>query len=130
MIRTRVPAHRLLAGGTIGSLLAVSVLHLAAAAAADPSRNPATVVSAALGVAGLLTVGRVTTVRCFESRLAIVLIGGATLLGVWLTHTIGAPGSAPVSWSGRDALLTVLAVGLSASWPATAAARTRDVRRP
>ncbi|HEY9308674.1 MAG TPA: hypothetical protein VIP82_12820 [Microbacterium sp.] len=129
MFRTRVPARRLLAGGTTGVLLAVSVLHLAAAATGDPGRNSAAMVSAALGVAGLVTVGRLIAVRCFESRLAIVLIGGATLLGVWLTHTIGAPGSAPVSWSARDALLTVLAAGLAASWPATAAARTGDACR-
>ncbi|MDW4573684.1 hypothetical protein R8Z57_12965 [Microbacterium sp. M3] len=125
--RLHVPArHRLLAGTATAILLVVSVLHLMSAAAGDPGQEPAAMASAALGAAGIVAALRLSTARCFESRLTIVLIGGATLLGVALAHTVGAPGSAPVAWSPRDVLLAALAAGLTASWPATVARRAAE----
>lgn len=112
--------HRLIGGGATAALVGLSALHLLAASAGDPRRDPSALVSAVLGTAGVLAALRLVTARCFESRLAMVLIGAATLVGVCLTHTIGIPGAAAAPWDGRDLLLAGLAACLTASWPATA----------
>lgn len=110
-------------------LLAVSVLHLATASGGDPLGDATALISAVLGVAGLLTVFRFVTAHCFESRLAMTFVGAATVVALLLTHTLGAPGTSAVAWSGRDLLLLAFAAALALSWPATAPAKERPAER-
>lgn len=124
MERPRVlPRHRLQAWTATAVLVAVSVLHLAAAAGGRADRDPVALVSVLLGVAGVLTAIRFVTARCFESRVAMVLLSAATVLAALLTHTVGAPGAHALPWTPRDVVLTVLAAALAAvAWRATAVA--------
>ncbi|WP_345800901.1 hypothetical protein AAIB33_15725 [Microbacterium sp. AZCO] len=118
----RLPRHRPLAWAATGVLVAVSLLHLAAASL-DPLRDTVTLMSAVLGLAGLATVARFLTAHCFESRLAMVIIGWVTVVGLVLTHTVGAPGLPVAAWTVRDAVLTGLAALLAASWRVTGGRR-------
>ena len=124
MARPRViPRHRLQAWTATAALVAVSVLHLAAAAGGRADRDPVVLVSALLGLGGVLTAIRFVTARCFESRVAMVLLSAGTVLAALLTHTVGAPGAPTLPWTSRDVVLVVLAAALAAvAWRATAVA--------
>ncbi|WP_164234594.1 hypothetical protein [Microbacterium hydrocarbonoxydans] len=105
------------------ALLALATTQLATASAADLANDPVALLTAVLGVAGLLTAIRLGTAGCVESRIATGLLAGAALIGVVLSNTLGAPGSPASSWTLRDILLGTLALGL-------AAATIRAGRRP
>ncbi len=105
------------------ALLALATAQLATASGADLARDPVALLTAVLGVTGLLTAIRLGTAGCVESRIATGLLAGAALIGVVLAHTFGAPGVPASAWTLRDALIGTLALGL-------AGAAIRAGRRP
>lgn len=116
-----LPRRRVPAWAATAVLVAVSVLQLVAASARPLDRDPLALVSAALGAAGLLAAVRYLTARCFESRLAMVLLASGSVVAGILAHTIGAPGASAVQWTTRDVIIVVLAAALAVlAWPATA----------
>jgi hypothetical protein len=121
MIRTRSHPHdALLAWAATAGLVIISALHLAAASAGDLTHDPVVLVSAALGVAGLLAALRFAAAGCFESRLAMVLVSAATVLLIVLTHTVGAPGTSALGWTLLDVVVLSLAAALAVlTWRAT-----------
>jgi hypothetical protein len=121
MAPARTPDRRRpLAWATAVVLVALSVLHVVAAALGDPLHDPVALVWGALGIAGLLAAARYVTAQCFESRLGILFVGASTLVAVVLLHLLGAPGSMRPEWSLRDLLLLALSAALLASWRVTA----------
>ncbi|MDT0184855.1 hypothetical protein Q9S36_32195 [Microbacterium sp. ARD31] len=108
-IPRRTAGHRALTWSVPAALVVISAGHLASTVCVDLRLDPFALLSAVLGVVGILTASRLAVARCFESRLAARLIAGATLLGAALSHTLGLPGSDPLPWTGGD----VVIVGLS-----------------
>lgn len=108
------------------ALVVLATIQLVTASGADLAHDPVALLTAVLGVTGLLTALRLGTAGCIESRIATAILATAALLGLALTHTLGAPGAAPSAWTLRDALLGAVALGLAgaAFRPSRQSART------
>lgn len=94
-------------------LVAMAATQLATASAAGFAHNPFAVLTAALGIIGLLTSLRLCTAGCIESRIASTVLSASALIGVVLAHTLGAPGVSPTSWTPADAFVGVAALLLA-----------------